>query len=249
MGTMQWIEHFRDSVARPREADWSRGVHLDAELREPVLRSLQAFQRGLSSPGTDLRTKVRRGADADYAVAVDLYVQEKNIHADLLARLLWAAQSEPYTRRWPDFFFRRLRRRFDWAPEMMILLTAEMASMPFFRTLANHAGDPLLREVLEGILQDQAFHIGFHIDHLRPEMERRGGKERVVLQHAWGTFFSATLMVLIQDNTRVFDALGHQRIAYWTDAWNLFAQVQSGLHGSRNLGALLGRDPRIRFVV
>lgn len=249
MGTMQWIEHFRTSVARPRTFDWSGGVALPPEVAGPVLRSLQTFQRGLSSPGVDLRSKVRRGADPDYAVAVDLYVQEKNVHADLLAHLLWAAGSQPEGRRWPDFFFRRLRRRFDWAPEMLILLTAEMASMPWFRTLSNRVEDPLVRAVLEGILQDQAFHIGFHIDHLRPEMERRGGRERVMLQHAWGTFFSGTLMVLIQDNGPVFDALDHERIAYWTDAWNLFAQVQSGLHGSRNLGALLGRDPRIRFAV
>jgi hypothetical protein len=142
-----------------------------------------------------------------------------------------------------------MRRRFDWAEELMILLTAEMASAPYFRVLHNTVDDKLLQQVLGSIMEDQSYHLGFHIDHLRPELERRSPTERALLLQGWSAFFGSVLSVVIFDNRAVFAALRYDKLTFWTDAWNLFAQVQSGLHGSRHMSALLGRDPRLRFVV
>jgi hypothetical protein len=249
MGTLQWLEHFRSSVARERPIQWDRGVDVPDTIREPVLQSLRVFQRGLSSPGLNLRSKVRRSCAPEYAECVDLYVREKQIHAELLLQLVWRSGSEPAGRAFIDFLFRRVRRRFDWARELTVLLTAEMVSMPFLRVLSNHVNDPVFRQVLESILADQAYHLGFHIEHLRAEIERRPAWERVFIQQAWTAFFSGALTLVIADNQKTFDALGYDRLAFWTDAWNLFAQVQSGLVGSRHMSSILGRDPRIRFVV
>jgi len=249
MGTMQWREHFASSVRRDRRVSWDIGVHLPEPVREPVLASLQTFQRGLTSPGMHLRTRVRQQCPAEYADCVDLYVQEKNIHAELLAQLLWRTGSEPTRRAMIDFAFRRVRRRFDWAREMMILLTAEMASMPFFRVLSSSIDDAVTRQVLESIMADQSYHLGFHIDHLRPELEERDNMERLVLQQAWSAMFGSLLGVIMVDNRDVFRALGYERLTYWTDAWNLFAQVQSGLTGSPHLASVIGRDPRLKFAL
>src|SRR6056297_1966059 len=114
MGTMQWRAHFRDSVDRERGFDWEGGVQLDPTSREPVVVALQHIQRALSSPGLNLRTKVRRNCSREYAECIDLYVREKGIHADLLAQLLWEMGEEPSKRFWADFLFRRFRRRFGW---------------------------------------------------------------------------------------------------------------------------------------
>ena len=249
MGTMQWLNHFESSVHQPRVLDWSRGIHVQEPLRTPLLRSLQTIQRGLSSPGLDFRTKVRSACPPEYAECIDLYVREKAIHSDLLAKVLWMAGERPISRQWTDFAFRRLRRRFDWAAELMVLLTAEMASAPYFRVLYNAVNDPLLHDVLDSIMVDQSYHLGFHIDHLRGELERRTPAERAMLQQGWAAFFNGVLGVVIFDNGDVFDALGYDRLTFWTDARNLFAQVQSGLHGSQHMAAILGRDPRLRFVV
>ncbi len=249
MRTMQWLQHFRASVDRPREVRWDVGVQLDAELRDPVIRSLQTFQRGLTSSAVNLRTKVRQQCEPEYAECVDLYVREKSVHSDLLMRVLWTAESGPRKRLWVDFMFRHLRRRFDWAREVMVILTAEMASMPFFRVLANNAGDPLVKEVLEIVLEDQAYHLGFHIDHLRDEMHGRSNLERLALQQAWGGLFASTLSVVMADNRTVFQVLEYDKLAFWTDAWNLFSQIQTGLNGSQHLAALLGRDPRLKFAL
>ena len=249
MGTMQWLNHFEASAKRPRAIHWDLGIQLSPELAEPVLASIQTFQRGLTSPGVNLRTKVRRDCPPEYAACVDLYVAEKAIHADLLARILWAADSEPAKRAWPDFLFRHLRRRFDYTRELMVLLTVEMASMPFFRILANQVGCPLITDVLEVILEDQAYHVGFHIDHLREVMNDKGGLEKLAIQQAWGAMFASTLSVVMTDNREVFRALEYPKLTYWTDAWNLFAQVQTGLWGSAHLNALISRDPRISFAL
>ncbi|MFT4704566.1 MAG: hypothetical protein ACI81R_002271 [Bradymonadia bacterium] len=249
MGTMQWLSHFERSLARTRELPWQDGVNLAPALRTPVLASLGSIQRGLTSPGIHLRTKVRAQCTEEYARCIDLYVNEKTVHSELLMRLLWDAKSAPKKRALVDFAFRRLRRRSDWAWEIMVLLTAEMASAPFLRVISNTVDDPLTRSVLETIIDDQAFHLGFHIDHLRPAMEERDNMERLALQQAWGAFFTTALSVVLIDNRETFAALKYDKLAFWTDAWNLFAQVQTGLNGSQHLAALLGKDPRLKFVV
>lgn len=197
----------------------------------------------------NLRTKVRRACTPEYARCIDLYVAEKAVHADLLMRLLWDAGSEPSKRQWTDFLFRHVRRRFDWARELVVILTVEMASSPFFRILANNVDDPTVRRVLELILEDQAYHLGFHIDHLREVMEGRTGLERLALQQLSGALFATTLSIVIADHRELFAALGYDKLKYWTDAWNLFAQVQTGLNGSQHLAAVLGRDPRLKFAL
>ena len=246
---MQWLQHFRASSTRPRDIRWDQGVQLDPALAAPVIASVQTFQRGLTSPGVRLRTKVRQHCSREYAECIDAYVGEKSIHADLLMRILWEAGADPAKRAWSDFAFRRLRRRFDWDKELMVLLTVEMASMPFFRILANNVGCPLITDVIEVVLEDQSYHLGFHIDHLREEFDTKGGWEKLAIQQFWGTVFASTLSVVMTDNREVFRALNYPKLTYWTDAWNLFAQVQTGLCGSPHLNSVLGRDPRINFAL
>ena len=249
MGTMQWLGHLRDSVQRERDMDFTRGVTLSEPARAATLRALQFFQRGLSSPGMNLRSKVRQGCPEEYIECIDLYVREKGIHADLLARLIWAMGGEPGKRNVPDFVFRRFRRRFGWTAEIMVLLTAEMVMAPVLRVMVNHVDDPLVRDVVSSILADQAWHIGFHIDHLRPEVRAMSGVENFALQAAWGALFTTTLTVLLAECEPLFESIGYSRLTCWTDAWNLFAQVQTGLNGSDHLNAILSRDPRIRFAL
>lgn len=249
MGTMQWLAHFEQSLARPRDVAWDAGVHLDARLHEPVLASIASFQRGLTSPGLHLRTKVRASCAPEYARCVDLYVQEKTVHAEMLMRLLWEAGGEPRKRAMSDFVLRRVRRRADWIWEIMVILTAEVASSPFFRVLANNVDDPTIRRTLEHVLEDQAYHLGFHIDHLRPALDERDNVERLALQQAWGAVFTGTLSTILIENRATFQALRYDKLTFWTDAWNLFAQVQTGLNGSQHLAALLGKDPRLKFAL
>lgn len=249
MGTMQWLAHFERATERKRDIDWTRGLELPEHLRPHVVRSLAIFQRGLTSPGLNLRSKVRQSCTPEFARCVDLYVGEKRVHSELLMRLVWEAGGSPRNRQMADFALRRVRRRADWIWEMLVILTAEMAASPFLRVLANTIEDPLTRQVLESMLEDQAYHLGFHIDALRPEMEQRDNVERLAMQQAWGSVFTATLGVLLTSHRDTFRALDYQKLTFWTDAWNLFAQVQTGLNGSQHLSAILGKDPRLKFAL
>lgn len=249
MGTMQWLSHFRDSSERERSYDFGQGVDLDPSMREAVMQALGFFQRALSTPGMDLRSKVRRSCSPEYIECIDLYVKEKSIHADLLAQLLWAAGEEPGRRNVPDFLFRRLRRRLDWQPELLVLLTGELVMVPVMRVISNHVRDPLVKAVVDEILYDQSFHIGFHLDHLREEVRKQGSLGNVAMQAAWSGLFTSTLGVLLRECHPLFDALEYSRLTCWTDAWHLFATVQAGLNGSDHLNSLLSRDQRIRFAI
>lgn len=249
MGTMQWLSHFRDSVERERAYDFGQGVSLEPAIREPVMGALAFFQRALSTPGMDLRSKVRRGCSAEYVECIDLYVQEKSLHADALAKLLWAAGEEPGRRNVADFMFRRLRRRFDWQPELLVLLTGEIVMVPVMRVISNQVKDPLVKAVVDDILYDQSFHIGFHLDHLRTEVGKLGSLGNVAMQAAWASLFTSALSVLLRECHPLFDAVGYSRLTCWTDAWHLFSTVQAGLNGSDHLNSMLSRDSRIRFAL
>lgn len=249
MGTMQWLSHFRDSVERERTYDFGQGVSLDPAIREPVMGALSFFQRALSTPGMDLRTKVRRGCPDEYIECIDLYVREKSHHADALAQLLWAAGEEPGRRNVADFMFRRLRRRLDWQPELLVLLTGELVMVPVMRVISNHVKDPLVKAVVDDILFDQSFHIGFHLDHLRAEVRKLGSLGNVAMQATWASLFTSALSVLLRECHPLFNAIGYSRLTCWTDAWHLFATVQAGLNGSDHLNSLLMRDSRIRFAL
>lgn len=249
MGTMQWLAHFRDSAERTRVREISQTLTLKPALRAPIVQTLTFFQRALSTPGMDLRSKVRRSCDEAYVECVDHYVREKNVHADMLARVIWALGGEPERRNMPDFVFRRIRRRLDWQPELLVLLTGEMVMVPVMRVIANNVGDPEIKAVIEDILVDQAFHIGFHVDHLRTEVGALSSMSNVAVQVAWASMFSSALIVLLRECHPFFDAVGYSRLTCWTDAWHLFATVQAGLNGSDHLNSLLMRDPRLRFAL
>lgn len=249
MGTMQWLAHFRDSSERPRVREISATLDLEPALRAPIVQTLTFFQRALSTPGMDLRSKVRRSCPDEYVECIDYYVREKNVHADMLARVIWALGGEPERRNMPDFVFRRVRRRLDWQPELLVLLTAEMVMVPVMRVIANHVREPEIKAVIEDILLDQAFHIGFHLDHLRTEVRSLSSMGNVAMQAAWSSMFAAALTVLLRECHPFFDAVGYSRLTCWTDAWHLFATVQTGLNGSDHLNSLLMRDPRLRFAL
>lgn len=249
MGTMQWLVHFQDSVARPRNFDFSRPLELEPYQRGPLLQALGFFHRAINTPGIDLRTKIRKNAPVEYVKSVDLYVREKGIHAELLAQLIWRLEGEPARRNVPDFMFRRLRRRLPWQQELAVLLTGELVMVPVLRVIANSVTDPLTKEVIQSILADQAFHIGFHLEHLKMEVRQLGSLGNVAMQTVWSSFFASMLGVLLTECHDMFDALGYSRLTCWTDAWHLFAQVQVGLNGSNHLNPILMHDGRLRFAL
>lgn len=249
MGTMQWRAHFRESVERPRTYDFDQGISLDPSIKAPLIGALRFFQRSLNSAGLDLRTKVRQNCSEEYIECIDLYVREKAIHAEQLAQLIWAADGEPGRRNVPDFLYRRLRRRLDWQPELVALLTGELVMLPVMRVIANQVKDPLVSQVVNDIVYDQSFHIGFHLDHLREEVRKLSSIKNVAMQATWASFFASSLTILLAECHPFFDAVSYPRLTCWTDAWNLFSLVQGGLNGSDHLNSSLMRDGRIRFAL
>lgn len=249
MGTMQWRAHFKESVQRERHYDFEAGVDLPPSVKSALMIGLKFFQRALNTSGYDLRTKVRKDCSPEYIECIDLYVQEKSIHADVLAKLLWAAGEQPGRRNVPDFVFRRIRRRLHWHPELIALLTGEIVMVPVLQVIANNVKDPLVNAVISDILFDQSFHIGFHIDHLADEVRAMSSMANVAMQGAWAAAFAAALTVELRECHELFDQIRYPRLTCWTDAWNLFAAVQAGLNGSDHLNAQLSRDKRIRFAL
>ncbi|HLF41719.1 MAG TPA: hypothetical protein VI854_09640 [Acidimicrobiia bacterium] len=134
---LRWFESNR--LGRP-EPDWDRPCAEDAATAAKLARSLSHFQLGESGDGTFLLAEARRAhpGDADYVEAL--------------------------SRHWTHGCFRLLRRALGVQFEIQVLLTAELVKTAYYRLLHGHARDPVLLQVCDLLLADEARHVEFPLD-------------------------------------------------------------------------------------
>ncbi|WP_199433375.1 ferritin-like domain-containing protein [Qaidamihabitans albus] len=224
MRTVTWLREFESrSEARRVETgpDWTAG----ARLAPAVVRSVQRFQVGESGDGAGLVRKAARAGDADYTSAVRLFVAEERHHADLLARLLAAANAPTIAAHWSDTVFVRLRRALGLRLELLVLMVAEVIALRYYRALRDGADDPLTADVADRILADERRHVPFHRDHLRALFAGRAGVLRPAVALAWWAVFLGATVTVTLDHGRALRHLGVRRAGFARDAVRLAAPV------------------------
>src|SRR5262249_52419677 len=106
----RWLQYFEYNRDRRMEIPWERGLEVEAELRGPLIRSLQRFQVGESGEGRHLRSKAATTGDPIYQAAIELFIQEEQEHARLMAGILGRLQAPLLKGHWSDGCFILLRR-------------------------------------------------------------------------------------------------------------------------------------------
>lgn len=229
-----WLAHFeRNRRGRP-EPDWSRPSPFPLHLRQPLARSLAHFQLGESGEGATLLTEARRtwADDPDAVAALRLFVAEEQEHARLLEHLVARYGGGLVTSHWTQRCFRLLRRALGLGFELQTLLVAEMIGTAYYRLLRS-TGDPVLRQVCELMLRDEAPHLRFHGDRLAVTQGRWSGRRRALWTAQFRLLFAAAVTAAWIDHRPALRAVGISRRLFRTEAG---AEARQWLLRRRALG-------------
>jgi hypothetical protein len=198
--TEQWRQYFQDNAAHLLEIPWHLGVHLTAEERDAVARSIREFQLGESSEGKHLMRQAKawsdRARDAAYPFALGLFIAEENRHGRDLGRVLDLAGIPRAARAWPDVVFRWLRHRAGLELSISVLVTAEIIAKVYYAALREATADPVLRRLCDQICRDEVAHVEFQIERLARLRRGRSSLALAVIRAAHRFFFAGTCLVV-----------------------------------------------------
>jgi hypothetical protein len=158
-----WRAHFEQNRLRPLPP-------VDAPVmpraqRLLLARSLARFQLGESGEGRIAHEIDRfEGVDADYRVALKLFVAEEGRHAGILARMVHALDGTLLKRSWTERLFTRARRLFGVRFKLLVLLAAEVIGIGFYGLLSGTVPPSALAGALKQICGDEEAHLRFHCE-------------------------------------------------------------------------------------
>jgi hypothetical protein len=164
----RWLAHFAGNRANRPEPDWAAPVTLDAEVVQPLVRSLEQFQLGDGGGPAYLiaRDRERFLSGPGTRRLVDLWFAEEREHSRLLGAAVARFGGRCIQGHWSFTAFCLVRRWFGVRFELTVLLLTEIASTAYYRLLRRHGRDPALRAMCRLILRDESGHIAFHRDRL-----------------------------------------------------------------------------------
>lgn len=221
-----WVEYFRHNKQRPRPIPWEVGIILTATERAAVIRSIQTFQLGESGEGKHfLRVAERfanRAGDADYMVALAMFLAEEHRHAGELGRVLDLAGEPRLTKEWTDKVFRWLRHRAGLELMIAVLLTGEVMAQVYYVALRGATGSITLRRLCDQILADEAAHVRFQAERLALLRQKRSRLRLALATIAERILFSASCIVAWRGQRQVFRAARFSFRSFWRRAHRAF---------------------------
>ena len=230
-----WLNYFESNRKHRDTIPWENGVHIEAHLREPLIRSLQKFQIGESGEGRKLRRHAAETGDKTYATVIELFVKEEQEHARLMAEILKRLDAPLLTSDWTDHCFVVLRHLFGLHQELFILLLPEMIAKRYFRVLHDGTRDEVVRAVCAQILRDEDGHVAFHVEYLRQAFAEMSFSRRIAVQILWRIAFRVTCLVVMLDHQAVLRACGVSLESFWRDCGKIFDEAAAGIFSPAHL--------------
>lgn len=173
-----WADWFKNYLDRQLPIDWNTFERLSPELKEIVGDSVRQFQLGESSEAHHLKAKIARftqqGGDRDYQEAMEWFIFEENRHARLLGRFMNLEDIPKITQHFSDRLFRGMRHAVGLRYSIVILLSAEIAAVPYYTALRDVSTSPILTTICQQILRDESTHIMFQSRALRMLLQGHG---------------------------------------------------------------------------
>jgi hypothetical protein len=185
---VDWLTYFTQSRTCRPPIPWERGISLAPQVRAPLLESLQRFQVGESGDGAHLIAAAQARGDATYVRRLRLFVAEEQEHARLLAGLVRALGGECLAAHWSSDLFTRLRHIGGLEGELLVLLTAEIVGLAYYRALRDRVSDPVLHAVVTRMVRDEEAHLPFHCDALGGTLGLLPAWRRQSIRACWQAF-------------------------------------------------------------
>jgi len=218
--------YFQTNRSRFADLAWDDPHQLGpAELRA-VRTSLQTFQRGEGTGGAHLMALAEQLGDADYAAAMQLFIQEEASHAALLGRFMDQQGIERLHTHWLHDAFRNLGRPLGLVHMVRVILTAEVVATIYYRALFNATYSGLLQQICRRILRDEELHLAFHCVAIRQLSPRRSWLGRVLWRQAYRALMAGTALVVYATNRRTLRAGGYGLVGFCAAIAAEYARVE-----------------------
>lgn len=210
-----WLRHFRQNLSQDT-IDWEKEAYLSPDENQQVLKGLKAWQKGETSDGRHLLKAARRYAQktgqADYVAAIQLFIKEEQKHGENLGIFIDRIGEERIEFDWGDALFRQVRYLFGsmeiWT---VTVLTVESAAQLFYQSLQKGVESPLLKNICQDILHDEAYHLRFQQERLWEILSRRKPIFRLLSLGVYTLFFNTVARIIWLAHKPVFQAGGLTR--------------------------------------
>lgn len=161
----QWVRYFQENAKKRLKIPFTQEGFLDDSAKNLIFPSIKTFERGENSEGAYLKTAAEEFSnkieDPSYGEAVQLFIQEENVHSDYLARYMrWHGISKK-RRSSLNRIFQILRRTMGIRSEVTVLVTAEIIALSYYSALGNAADSKALKSICRQMLHDELPHIVF----------------------------------------------------------------------------------------
>ncbi|MEM9542909.1 MAG: hypothetical protein AAGA60_25880 [Cyanobacteria bacterium P01_E01_bin.42] len=211
-----WLAYFEQNRQNLLTLPWNTPYFLTPDEKTAIAHSIQNFQLGEQSEGTNLmkatRAYVERSEDEAFLQAMKLFIGEEQRHARDLGNFMQCEGITLRKKHWSDRLFRRFRRGVNLEVALRVLLTAEIIATIYYKALQEATHSPLLQKLCQQILQDEHQHLRFQIGHLERLQQQRKPWQKQVSNCSNYLFLMLTILVVWLDHYRVFHRGGYHLI-------------------------------------
>jgi hypothetical protein len=209
----KWVLHFTQNLKQQR-IDWNIAPRITTAEKAAIVRSLQAWQLGETSDGSQLLYAATKYAlaigDPAYMDAIALFIKEEQKHGNNLGRYLDNIGEQRIQRNWGDSLF-RVARHINTSMEWFTLavITVENAAQVYYQCLKDATGCPLLKQVCTDILIDEARHIDFQTERMNIIYNSKAISVKWPRKLFYMLFYFATILTVWMAHRKVFKAGGN----------------------------------------
>lgn len=217
--SMYWINYFTQNLKTQR-IDWSISPTLTRTEKSNILKSLQAWQLGETSEGTNLVNAATKHAiqlnDPQYTDAIRLFIKEEQKHGNNLGQYIDLIGEQRIKKDWGDSLFRKIRGLNTHMEFWTIaVITVESTAQIFYQCLKDATECRLLKQICTDILIDEAAHITFQIERLSLLYNHKNIFMRTISYYFYTVFYFSTTLVVWFAHKRLFKAGKVNFSNYW----------------------------------
>ncbi len=208
----EWFNYFSQNLQQKR-IDWTIQPTITKAELKPVLKSLQAWQLGETSDGSNLIAAsiqfAKKINDPYYVDAMRLFIKEEQKHGNNLGRYLDLINEPRIKKNWGDTLFRKVRHlntSMQWWT--IAVLTVESAEQIFYQSLKDASNCKLLQQICTDILIDEAPHIQFQQQRLQAIIQLKSNSNKWFSLILYKIFFHCTSLIIWMAHKKLFKAGG-----------------------------------------
>lgn len=217
--SLYWLNYFSQNLKKER-IDWNINPSITQTEKNNILASLQAWQLGETSEGTNLINAATKHAkqlnDPDYTNAIKLFIKEEQKHGNNLGRYIDMIGEQRIKKDWGDSMFRKIRGLNTHMEFWTIaVITVESTAQIFYQCLKDATKCKLLKQICTDILIDEAAHITFQTERLSLLYNNKNAFMRIVSYYFYTVFYFSTSLVVWFAHKALFKAGQVSFSNYW----------------------------------